>query len=353
MTYLLRVNLDIEDKDPTGSQRFKTAVSTINYILKGGHKVVILSHFDRPSKYDRRLSLSRFQPFLQKKLGKTVVFFPQFDFPKIRRSILTSENHVFLLDNLRFLLGETKNDPATASQLASLGDRYINDDFATAHREAASTVAITKLMPSSPGPTLLSEVAHLTKVTVHPRKPVTLIIGGEKMKDKIGVVHHMLNKIDHVLIGGGPANTFLLAEGKNIKKSICEPDMLAEVKKLMKNKKIVTPMDSRWGSDKILDIGPKTAKEFSSIIRKSATVIWGGPMGYFENPHFAKGSYDIARALAASHSFSVVGGEETGMVINHLKLNNKISFLSTGGGAMLDLLAGERMPGLNALKIRY
>jgi len=173
------------------------------------------------------------------------------------------------------------------------------------------------------------------------------------MKDKIGVIRHMIRKIDHVLIGGGPANTFFVAEGKDVKNSICEPEMLPEVKKLIRNKKVVLPTDSLWDKEKILDIGPKTIKEFSSIIKKSGTIVWGGPMGYFENRDFAKGSYEIARAVAASHAFSVVGGEETGMVINHLKLKDKIGFLSTGGGAMLALLAGEKMPGLDALNIKY
>ncbi len=353
MIYLLRINLDIEDKNPTNSARFRTALVTINSLLKKGHRVVILSHFDRPNKYDRKLSLARFQPFLQKGLDRTVVFFPRFDFERIRRGILTSNNSVFLLDNLRFLPGETKDDADTAAQIASLGDLYMNDDFATVHREAASTVGITKLLPSSAGPTILSEVSHLNRVIVRPKKPFTLIVGGAKMKDKIGVINHLIRKIDYVLVGGGAANTFLMSQGVDIKKSICEPEMLSEVKRLAKNKKILIPKDSAWHRDEILDIGPKTVKEFSSIIKKSGTIVWGGPMGYFENKEFANGSYEVARSVAASHAFSVVGGEETGMVINHLNLGSRVGFLSTGGGAMLAFLAGEKLPGLDALKIKY
>jgi len=354
MIYLVRVNLDIEDKRPIKALRFQAAAETVSGLLKRGYRVVIMSHFGRPTKPDRKLSLKRFQKPLENKLRQPVIFFPKFNFAKIRKTIESSKNaKVFLLENLRFSSKEEKNDAIFAKQLASLGDRYMNDDFATSHRKEASIVAITKFLPSIPGPTLLNEVHHLKKAAVHPQKPFTLIIGGAKIEDKIGVVKHLLPKVDYVLMGGGAANTFLKVRGVNIKSSLMEPDLLATARRLIKNKKIILPSDYHWQRNKIMDIGPKTSTLYAALIKKSRTVIWGGPMGYFEDKNFNTGSYKIARAVVASKSFSVVGGGETDSIIIDLGLQKKIGFLSLGGGAMLAFLAHKELPGLKALKIRY
>ena len=354
MIYLVRVSLDIKDKRPAESMRFQAAVETISGLLRRGYRVVIMSHFGRPTKPDNKLSLRRFLKPLEKKLRQPVVFLPKLNFKKIREVIKSSPNtNIFLLENLRFSSKEEKNDAFFAKQLASLGDRYINDDFATSHRKEASLVAITKFLPSVPGPTLLKEVTSLKEAVTKPRKPFTLIIGGAKIKDKIGVIHNLLNKANNVLLGGGAANTFLKASGVDIKSSLYDPEMIWVVVKLINNKKIIIPSDSCWDGNKILDIGPKTISKYKEIIKKSGTVIWGGPIGYFEDKHFARGSYEIARAIASSRAFSVVGGAETGEIVTRLKLQHKIDLLSTGGGAMLAFLAHKELPGLKALKIRY
>jgi phosphoglycerate kinase len=355
MTYLLRVNFDIQDKNPIKAQRFQCAIQTIKKLNQKGGKVVIVSHFGRPNGQDPEFSLKRFKKPLEKSLKKKVMFFPNFNFPKIRAAILAAgKTEIFLLENIRFLPGEKKNSAALAKQLASLADCYINDDFATSHRKDASIFAITKFLPSKPGPTLLKEVANLNKVMTRPKKPLTLIIGGAKIKDKISVIYNLLNKANKILLGGGAANTFLKASGVDIKSSLYDPEIIKEVKKLIiNNKKIIIPFDSRWDGNEILDIGPKTISKYKSVIKKSGTVIWGGPMGCFEDKRFARGSYEIARAIAASRAFSVVGGAETGEIITRLKLQHKIDLLSTGGGAMLAYLAGEGLPGLKALKIKH
>ncbi len=353
-TYLLRVNLDIEDKSPIESLRLQSAVNTIRLLLKKGNRVVILSHFGRPRGLDPKLSLKRFHKILEKKLGERIVFFKNFNFKKMRAEIMKdSKTRLFMLENLRFVPGEEKNSPVFAKRLASLGNRYMNDDFATSHRKEASLVAITRFLPSAPGPTLLKEVTNLHKAMVKPHKPLTLVIGGAKMKDKIGVIHNPLSRADYVLLGGGAANTFLKAGGADIGSSLFDPGMLREARKLLVNKKIVLPLDICWGGTKILDIGPRTVSKYREVIKASRTIIWGGPMGYFENKRFARGSYEIARAIAASRAFSVVGGAETGEIIAHLKLQHKVNLLSTGGGAMLAYLAGEELPGLKALKIKH
>jgi phosphoglycerate kinase len=354
MIYLLRVNLDIAEKNPAETRRFKAALETIDLLLKKKHRVVVMSHFGRPKGPDIRFSLKRFQKLLRQGLERQVVFFPNFNFSEIKKGlVLDKQTKVFLMENMRFMSGEEKNSAVLAKELASLGDRYMNDDFATSHRKDASIAAIAKFMPAEPGPHLLEEIKSLKRATVHPKKPLTLLIGGAKMKDKIGVVKRMLPKADCILLGGGAANVFIKASGVDIKSSLYEADMFKIAAGLLKNKKIILPADYRWAGNKIMDIGPKTIRAYTAIIKKSGTVIWGGPMGYFEKKSFAAGSYKIARAIAASKCFSVVGGGETGEIVSNLKLQKKISFLSLGGGAMLSYLAHEEMPGLEALKIRY
>ncbi len=354
MIYLLRVNLDIEDKDLGESDRFLSAVGIVKSLTRKGNKVVVVSHFGRPKGFDPKLSLGRFRAPLEKKLGMPVLFFGEFDFKKIKKVVSESKKtRVFLLENIRFVPGEEKNSPVLAKQLASLADRYMNDDFATSHRSEASISGVAKFLPSKPGPTLLREVSNLRKVMTRPRKPFILIIGGAKMKDKIGVVKKLIPLADKVLLGGGAANTFLKARGIDIGSSISDNNSVSDIKKLAHNKKIILPIDCRRSGKNILDIGPKTVRLYRDIIKKSGTVVWGGPMGRFEDKRFSSGSYGVARAIAASSAFSVVGGAETDEVITRLGLQKKINLVSTGGGAMLAYLAHQDMPGLKALKIRY
>lgn len=350
-TYLLRTNLDLKDADEASkSFRFLASVHGVRQFISRKNKVVILSHRGRPNGRDKSLSLKPFRKLFENRLKQKVVFLDNSDLDKVRKTIEKSpDGSIFLLENLRFLPGETKNDSKLAKQLASLGDTFINDDFATAHRANASNVGITKFLPHRMGPTLKSEVANLRKAVKNPKHPFILVLGGAKMSDKLGIIRNLLPKLDYVLLGGGPANTFLKAKGANIGKSIYEPSMLKIVKRLAKNKKVIFPSDYMRMNHKILDIGPKTIQKYSKIIKNAKTIIWGGPMGYFENDKFSNGSYKIAKAIAASYALSIVGGGETIKVINHLKLAKKISLISTGGGAMLDFLSGAKMPAIEAL----
>ncbi|MBI2506931.1 MAG: phosphoglycerate kinase [Candidatus Colwellbacteria bacterium] len=335
-TYLLRLNLDIKERNFKEQLRFKLAAESIKSLSKKTNKVIILSHLGRPlartnaeRHADRRgknlihlaLSLKPFARALSQVTGKKIKFIPHFDFKKIKEEVNRAPGgSIFLLENLRFLPGEEKNSKALAKQLANLGDRYINDDFATSHRKA-----------------------------------VVLIIGGAKMADKISVIKNLLPLADYVLVGGGPANNFLKTKGVNIGSSIYEPRLLSATRILARNKKVIIPVDWQKEGGRILDIGPETIKLFAGIMAEARTIIWNGPMGYFENKKFATGTINIAKAtLKNKKAKTVIGGGET-IAALPFKINQqqygKI-FISTGGGAMLEFLAGKKLPGIIALKIK-
>lgn len=349
--YLLRVSLDIEGENLEASPRLQAAVQTIKSLTKKNNKIVLLSHRGRPKKFEKNLSLKPFQAILSKKLNKKVIFLPKFNFQAIRQEISSAPlGSIFLLENLRFLPGEIRNSEKLARELSSLGNIYVNDDFATSHRENASTVGVSKLLPSRLGPTFKKEIKNLNKVLKKPKKPVVLIIGGLKMTDKIGVIKNLLPKVESVLLGGGPANTFLKARGFPIGKSIFEKELVRTAKALSRNSKVILPMDFKIDQSRILDIGSNTLENYERIINNAKTIVWGGPVGLFEKPGFEEGTYGIARAVAESRGFSVVGGGETTEVIVKLGLEKKISFISTGGGAMLEYLAGKKLPALKYLR---
>ena len=357
MTYLLRVSLDIEESHPGKSLRFGKAVQAIKVFNKNGAKVVILAHLGRPDGYDKKLSLKRFQKPLEASLKKKIVFLTGQDLASDSLSVKASyPGAVFLMENLRFNPGETTNDASFAKALAGLGDKYINDDFATAHRENASNVGITKFIEGNVGPTLSDEINNLNLVLRKPKKPFILIIGGAKMSDKIAVVKNLIAKTDYVLVGGGVANTFIKASEQEIGNSIFEPHMIPIAKELIKNKKVLIPTDVIKDCEKITDIGPETARYFASIISQAKTIVWGGPMGLFEDKSYSSGTKAVWKAILTNYKASVVvGGGET---VASLKLvqkewkTSKNIFLSTGGGAMLDYLAGDTLPALKALKIQ-
>ena len=260
MTYLVRVSLDIEETYPEKSLRFQNSVETIKVFNKNGNKVVVLGHLGRPKRYEKKLSLFKFKKPLEQSLNKSIVFLRGRDFKKDADLIKISKpGTVFLMENLRFNSGETTNNLSFAKALATLGDRYVNDDFPTSHHVNASNVGITKFIPSSAGPNLKKEVAALKRLIKAPKKPFLVIIGGAKMSDKIEVIKNLLKKANWVVLGGGPANTFIKAKGGAIGKSLYEPQMLKEARQLCKNKKVVVPVDSVWFNNRILDIGPKTS----------------------------------------------------------------------------------------------
>ncbi len=354
-TYLLRLNLDIKEKNFKDQLRFKLAASSIRSLSKSTNKIVILSHLGRPKGVDKSLSLKRFAPALSTASRRKVKFVSHFNFQKINKEITTAPGgSIFLLENLRFLPGERKNSKTLGRDLARLGNYYINNDFANSHRAHSSISAITEFLPARAGSILKKEIQTLTKVRNKHQHPFVLIIGGSKMTDKIALIKYLLPKADYVLVGGGPANNFLKLNKVNIGSSINELKLIQTTKLLMRSKRVVIPIDWKKEGDKILDIGPETIKLYSKIISPARTIIWSGPMGYFENKKFALGSERIAKAIFKNKKArTVIGGVETVAALP-LKINKQQYgkvFISTGGGAMLEFLAGRKLPGIKALDL--
>jgi 3-phosphoglycerate kinase len=358
-TALLRLDFNTED-----DWRMKAVLPTIKFLLKNSCKVVILSHRGRPNPYrlirankpidvsDKKFSLKKDATDLARFLKRKVVFIGHFDFVRIRKMVAEApRGAIFLLENLRFLAGEEKNDLRFAERLASLGDFYVNDAFAVSHRANASVAAITKYLPSYAGFELEAEIAHLSAVIARPKRPLVMIVGGAKISDKLGVLRLFREKADKFLLGGGPANTMLAACGVDVKKSLKDEDGdIVAIKKIARYPNLVLPVDYIWKKDRILDIGPKTEALFVRKIREARTIVWSGPLGLIDEWPYEKGSLAIAKAIAKnSKALSVAGGGETVMFLKRVRLDKKFTFISTGGGAMLDFLAGKKLPGIVAL----
>ncbi len=348
-----------ETRLPAGRQgltripfRIQAVLPTIRFLTSRGARVVILSHRGRPKKVSSikkqvlSFTLKPFVKILSSLLKKPVQFadFNDINKNEIKKSVT---NSIFLLENLRFSPGEEKNDKKLAKKLASLGDFYVNDAFGVSHRKDASIVAITKYLPSYAGLLLENEIKNLSRAVKNPKKPLVIILGGVKISDKIGVIKNFLKKTDKFLIGGAVANTFFAAKQIMIGDSIYEKDMIPLAKQLLRSGKIILPIDWLTEKGKILDIGTETSRLYAEIIKNAKTIIWNGPMGYFEEPRFAKGSEAVAKAVLKSRAFTIIGGGETTAVFQ--SLNTKYIFVSTGGGAMLDYLAGGKLPGIAAL----
>ncbi|MBU6141568.1 phosphoglycerate kinase [Patescibacteria group bacterium] len=321
---ILRLDFNTED-----NWRMDASLPTVRYLARHCAAVMIVSHKGRPKGFEEKLSLRRIARVLAGKLEQKVNFMPDFDFRAITAQVRTApKGSIFMLENLRFLPGESKNDPRLAKQLASLGDLYINDAFAVSHRANASVVAITKYLPSYAGFEVEQEVNHLGQAIRHPKKPLVIILGGAKIDDKLRVYDNLKSKASVFLIGGALTDDII--------RTLARP-------------KIVFPTDFRTINTDIRDIGPKTAKEYCKIIRTAKTILWNGPVGDINHKRFAQGTIALARCVAKNRN-SIVGGGETVMFLKKLKLDNKIGFISTGGGAMLDFIAGMKLPGLEALK---
>lgn len=355
-TALLRLDFNTED-----DWRMRAVLPTIKLLLKTGGRIVIISHRGRPIGFDKKLSLRRDAAKLSTLLGgKKVTFISHFRFAQIKKQVVAApRGSVFLLDNMRFLPGEEKNDAPLAKALASLADFYVNDAFAVSHRANASVVAITKFLPSYAGIEMENEITSLGKAMVKPKRPVVLVLGGAKISDKLGVISHFKKKADWFLLGGGCANTILWLKGMDVKNSIkdSDPKEFVALKKIATYQNMIVPTDFVWGDSgsggdrAILDVGSKTLRTFNKKIAAARTIIWSGPFGFIEKKQYANGSLAIARAIAKNHkAFSISGGGETVMFLKQYKLDKKFSFISTGGGAMLDFLAGKKLPGIEAMK---
>ncbi|HVO28836.1 MAG TPA: phosphoglycerate kinase [Candidatus Paceibacterota bacterium] len=348
-TALLRLDFNTED-----DWRMRAVLPTIKFLLKTSPRIVIASHKGRPRGFEKELSLRKNAAALSRLLGRKVVFVPDFNFKKIKEDVAASpRGSIFLLENLRFEPGEEANSPRFARQLASLADFYVNDAFAVSHRANASVAAVAKLLPGYAGLELEREIRSLSRVMRNPKRPVVFIVGGAKAADKLDVLKFFRNRADWFLLGGGPANTVLALRGMDIKQSIrdTDPKNIPALKKFSHSRKVVVPVDFHWHGDRIWDIGPETAADFAKKLAAAGTILWSGPLGMIEKPAFAKGSIAVARAVTRNRrAFSVSGGGETVMFLRQYRFDRRFSFISTGGGAMIDFLAGRKLPGIAALE---
>jgi phosphoglycerate kinase len=373
----LDLNVPLDNGNITDATRIDKIIPTINFLLKKNAKIIILSHVGRPKgKIINKLSLMPICEDLKDKIKKNIKLVTK-SLKEINSSnIFTNpEEEIIMLENLRFYREEEENNNEFAKHLASLGDIYVNDAFSCSHREHASVAAITKFLPSYAGLQLDLEVGALNKITFEIKKPITFIIGGSKISTKINIIKNLISKFNNIIIVGGMANNILRYKGYPIGKSVVEEDCDKIVEKIFnlaekENCKIIFPEDVAVGKDfnssseiknlesvleneLILDIGPKTMKTINSIIENSNTVLWNGPAGYFENPDYAVGSFEIAKKIAeqnkAKKIYSVAGGGDTVAVINKMGIINDFNFVSTAGGAFLEYLEGKELPGIKVL----
>jgi phosphoglycerate kinase len=362
----------------TDDRRIRSTLPTINYAIDEGAKVILSSHLGRPKgKADPRFSLAPVAKRLQRLLNKEVLFAPDCIGSQAENLVSKmKDGDVLLLENLRYHPEEEKNEEEFARSLARLADVYVNDAFGAAHRAHASTVGITKFLPSAAGLLLKKEIEYLKGAIDNPVKPFVAILGGAKVSGKIGVLEHLVGRVDKVLVGGGMAFTFIKAMGYEIGDSLVEDAMLETAerirKKLIENGvKFYLPVDCVISQNtepgavikivptleipkgwKALDIGPASVKLFTVALHDAKTILWNGPMGMFESDIFSRGTFDVARAVANAYALTIVGGGDTDLAVNRAGVSDAISFISTGGGASLQLLEGKELPGIAALADR-
>ncbi len=349
LTCVAIVRLDFNTED---DWRLRASIPTLELLLKHSKALVILSHKGRPLGFQKQYTLRNDAQKLSQLLNKNVNFIDNFNFDEIRHKIADSiPKSIFVLENLRFVSMEKGNDDSFAKNLASLGDYFVNEAFAVSHRAEASVVGITKFLPSYAGLGLEKEIKNLSRVMTKPKSPLIMIFGGAKSADKLAVIKYFRKKAKYFLIGGALANTLLYLKGTDIGTSLFEPDVNKMIKNLSNDKAIILPTDFRKQGSKILDIGPKSTSLFAKKIKEAKTIVWNGPLGLIEREAFRAGTIGIMKAIAMNkNAFSVVGGGETVMILKEKGFYDKISFVSTGGGAMLDFLAGKKLPGIEALK---
>ena len=378
---LVRVDFNVpmdEQGRITDDKRIRASLPTIQYLLGHGARVVLMSHLGRPKgKPDPRYSLRPVAQRLEELLGVSVRMLPDCVGDEVERAVQElAPGQVALLENLRFHPEEEKNDPDFARRLARLGDVYVNDAFGSAHRAHASTEGVAHHLPAVAGFLLLKEIETMGKALADPERPFVAILGGAKVSDKIGVIRNLLTRVDALLIGGGMSYTFLKAKGYEIGDSLLDAEHVDLARELMaeaerRNVRLLLPEDvvvaqafsaeaprqvvpasaipAGWQG---LDIGPKTRERFAAEIRKARTVIWNGPLGVFEMAPFAEGTRHVAMALAQSDGTTIIGGGDTAAAVEQFGLADRMTHVSTGGGASLEFLEGRELPGVAVLQDR-
>ena len=380
---LVRVDFNVplskeNNEEIADDTRIKAALPTIDYLLENDAKVILMSHLGRPKGEAKpEFALKPVADWLENHYKDKFHFFPSPEVvdDKVKEEVANlKEGEVGLIENTRYVAGETKNDPEFAEKLASLADLYVNDAFGTSHRAHASNVGVASILPSAVGFLIEKEIDVMGKALEAPEHPFVSILGGAKVSDKIGVIENLITKVDTILIGGGMAYTFLKAQGKEIGKSLLEEDKMDLSLELIKkaeenNVEILLPVDVVIADEiksgvetevvdidsipedkEALDIGPKTAELFASKIKNAKTVVWNGPMGVFEVKEFANGTNKVAESLAESDAITIVGGGDSALAIELAGLKDKITHVSTGGGASLEFLEGKDLPGISSIE---
>jgi len=384
---LVRVDFNVPQDKKTGAikddSRIQGALPTINYLIDHRARVILMSHLGRPDgQVNMQFTLKPVADRLSELLKRPIQFAPDCVGPEtLKMSQGLKDGEVLLLENLRFHAEEEKNEPTFAKQLSELGDLYVNDAFGTAHRAHASTEGVTKYFKQNAAGFLMEkEIDYLSAALEKPEHPFVAILGGAKVSDKIAVIENLIPKADAILIGGAMAYTFLLAQGKEVGSSLVEKDRLDMAKDILQKSqkiKFLLPSDHIAAEKKEgepdkkgkptftfvnpkevteipqglagVDIGPKTIAEYSKAIANARTIVWNGPMGIFETPEYAKGTFEVAKAVAASGAKSIIGGGDSASAVQLSGVADKISHISTGGGASLEFLEGKVLPGVAAL----
>ncbi|NMB29245.1 MAG: triose-phosphate isomerase [Clostridiaceae bacterium] len=368
------VPLDKKTNEITDDRRIRAALPTVRALVERGARLIIVSHLGRPKGFDKALSLEPVAVRLSELLNREVMMAEDvIGDDAIAKAAELKDGEILLLENVRFHKEETKNNPDFAKKLASMAEVYASDAFGAVHRSHASTAGVASFLPAVAGYTINRELEMLGKAVADPVRPLTAILGGSKVSDKIGVIRHLMNNVDNLLIGGGMAYTFLAAQGYSVGTSLCEVDKIDLAKELLeladkKGVQLLLPIDTvvadHYGEDATativlsseipddamgLDIGPDTIQLFAETIRQSGTIVWNGPLGVFEFEAFSNGTRAIAQAIADSNAVSIIGGGDSAAAVEKYGLSAKMTHVSTGGGASLEFLEGKVLPGIDCL----
>ena len=362
-------NVPVMDGHVTSDARMRAALPTIRHALEAGAGVIVMSHLGRPTEgeWEDQFSLGPVARHLGVLLGQNVSLADNW-----LEGVDVEPGQVVMCENVRFNVGEKKNDPGLAQKMAALCDVFVMDAFGTAHRAQASTYGVAEYAPvACAGPLLITELEALGKALENPARPMVAIVGGSKVSTKLTVLDALSNKVDKMIVGGGIANTFIAAAGHPVGKSLCEVDMLDQARKLLQTadiplptdvvvaeefsadaEAIIRPVDATGDAEMILDIGPQTAEMYADILASAGTIVWNGPVGVFEIDQFGQGTKRIAEAVADSPAFSIAGGGDTLAALEKYEIGDRISYISTGGGAFLELLEGKKLPAIAILETR-